>query len=68
MAEQLALSLSLGVVARSWELMTEQQHGFGWLREPWESAVVLHTGGVVFDHFCEKLGLIAEAAQRRLIV
>ena len=67
LAEQLALSLSLGLVARSCQLMSERQHGFGWLSEPWESAVVLHTGGILFDHFAEKLGLTAEAARQRLI-
>jgi hypothetical protein len=67
MAEQLALSLSLGAARRSHQEMSEREHGFGWLRESWESAVVLHTGGILFDHFAGRLGLSADAARQRLI-
>jgi hypothetical protein len=66
-AEQLALSLAIGVHRLSYSLMTPDDHTYLWCGEDYRNSTVLHTSGGRFLGFANSVGLSVDAASRAIL-
>ena len=66
-AEQLALSLAMGVHNLSYSLMSPTDHSYLWCGEDFENSIVLHTSGPRFLEFIGTVGLSVDLASNAIL-
>ena len=55
MTEQIALSLAIGSSRLSYHILSRREHAYGWKSEPYDDAIVYHTGGHLFFRYAALL-------------